>query len=232
MFPPALGRLGPHVLRARPRSAVAAALAAVLTLAIAACGGSSSDANQEAGRFPVEVTSASFPTRQTLGQTSLLRLGIRNAGRKALPALTVTVSIAGSEGQGATLPFAIRDPQPGLAQPDRPVWVLAARYPRFAGSSQPAGAETSNQRTYDFGPLKAGATANVVWKLSAVKTGRYALLYSVDAGLGGQSKAETGGGAAPGGSFLVRIGSKPYGTEVTGGGEVVPIGKRRGQAAR
>jgi hypothetical protein len=193
---------------------------------VTGCGGSSSDANQEAGRFPVEVRSASFPTRQKLGQTSLMQLGIRNAGRKALPALTVTVSVGGKEGRTSTLPFAIHDPQPGLAQPDRPVWVLAARYPRFAGSNEPAGAETSNQKTFDFGPLKAGASANLVWKLSAVKSGRYALLYSVDAGLGGQSKAETGGGATPGGSFSVRIASAPYGTEVTGSGEVVPLGKK------
>jgi len=201
---------------------------AILLLAPATgCGGSSSDANQEAGKFPVEVTSARFPTRQQLGQTSLMRLGIRNAGRKALPALTVNVSVGGKEGRGSTLPFAIHDPEPGLAQPDRPVWVLAARYPRFAGSKQPAGAEGSNQKTFDFGPLKPGATANLVWKLSAVKTGHFVLLYSVDAGIGGQSRAETGGGATPGGSFSVRISGKPYGTEVNGNGEVVRVGKKQ-----
>lgn len=205
----------------------ASALAAILALSIAACGGGgSSDANQEAGKFPVEVKSAEFPTAQHLGQTSLMRLGIRNAGHKALPALTVTVSIAGKEGQTSTLPFAIHDPEPGLAQPDRPVWVLAARYPRFAGSSGPAGAETSNQKTFDFGPLKAGATDDVLWKLSAVKSGHYVLTYVIDAGIGGQSKTETAGGATPGGSFSVRIASRPYGTEVRDNGEVVPLGKR------
>jgi hypothetical protein len=219
---PALGGLVRH----RTRTALAA-IAIVLLVAAGGCGGgSSSDANQEAGRFPVEVTSASFPTRQQLGQTSLMRLAVRNSGRKALPALTVNVSIASKEGRGSTLSFAIHDPEPGLAQPDRPVWVLAARYPRFAGSSAPAGAEGSNQKTYDFGPLKAGATANLVWKLSAVRTGRYVLLYGVDAGLGGQSKAVTGGGAAPGGSFSVKIEGKPYGTEVKGNGEIVRTGKQ------
>jgi hypothetical protein len=220
MFSPALGGTARH------RSCTALAALAILALAVTGCGGSSSDANQEAGKFPVEVTSAQFPTRQHLGQTSLMRLGIRNAGRKALPALTVNVSVGGKEGRGSTLPFAIHDPEPGLAQPDRPVWVLAARYPRFAGSKQPAGAEGSNQKTFDFGPLKPGATAQVVWKLSAVKTGHFVLLYSVDAGLGGQSKAQTAGGATPGGSFSVRISGKPYGTEVNGSGEVVRVGKR------
>lgn len=215
---PALG----GTARQRSRSALAV-LAAALLLAVSGCGGGedSSDANQEAGKFPVEVTSAEFPTRQTVGQTSLMRLGIRNTGRRDLPALAVSVSLGGEEGRGSTLPFTIRDPQPGLAQPDRPVWVLAARYPRFAGSAQPAGAESPNQKTFDFGPVKAGKTANLVWKLSAVRTGRYVLLYSVDAGLSGEARAVTAGGAAPGGSFSVRIGSKPYDTEVTDSGEVV-----------
>lgn len=198
------------------------ALTALTALALGGCGGgTSSDANQEAGHFPVEVTSAQFPTRQQIGQTYLMRLAIRNTGRKALPALTVNVSIAGKEGEGSTLPFTIHDPQPGLAQPDRPVWTLAARYPRFAGSSEPSGAETSNQKTFDFGPLAAGKTANVVWKLSAVRTGHYVVAYGIDAGLGGQSKAVTAGGASPGGSFSVRIESKPYNTEVAANGEVV-----------
>ena len=82
-------------------------------------------------------TEASFPTEQHLGQTSLMQLGVRNTGEKTVPALTVTISIAGEEGQTSSLPFGIRDPQPGLAQPDRPVWVLAAGYPRLAGSSEP-----------------------------------------------------------------------------------------------
>jgi len=204
-----------------------------LTLSIAACGGgSSSDANQAAGNFPVKVTSADFPPKQQIGQTSLLRLGIRNSGRKALPALVVTVSIAGKQGQTSTLPFTIHDPEPGLAQPDRPVWRLAAHYPKFAGSSEPGGAETSNQKTFDFGPLKAGASANLVWKLSAVKVGHFVLLYSVDAGLGGQSKAKTAGGATPGGSFSVDINSKAYNTEVTAGGEVVPLSEKPKKQAK
>lgn len=208
-----------------------AALATALALTVVACGGeSSSDANEQGGTFRVKVTNASFPTSQRLGQTSLMRLGIRNTGKKALPALTVNVSIAGKEGQTSTLPFAIHDPQPELAQPDRPVWVLAAHYPKFAGSSAPGGAETSNQKTYDFGPLKPGEAADLVWKLSAVKSGHYDLLYAIDAGLGNQVKAETGGGVKPGGSFSVQISPERLNKEVTGSGEVVD--KKPGQSAK
>jgi hypothetical protein len=167
------------------------------------------------------VTDANFPTQQHLGQTYLLDLGVRNTGDKTIPALTVNVSIKGKEGKGSTLPFGIRDPQPELAQPDRPVWVLAAHYPKSTGSTANGGAETSNQKTFDFGPLKKGATANVVWKLSAVRAGSYTLVYAVEAGLNGGTKAETGGGAAPGGSFTVKISSAERNTEVTDSGEVV-----------
>jgi hypothetical protein len=210
------------------RTAAAGVAAVAAAALLAACGGgSSSDANQPAGTFPVKVTTAQFPTAQRLGQTSLLQLGVRNTGGKTIPALTVTVSIAGRAGQTSSLPFGIHDPQPGLSQPDRPVWVLAEHFPKLAGSSKPGGAATSNRKTFDFGPLKPGDTTNAVWKLSAVKTGRYTLVYRIDAGLSGTAKAETTGGVAPGGSFAARISSATPNTIVTDSGEVVEIGKSK-----
>jgi hypothetical protein len=217
-----LGGHGTQVSHHRLRAAVVAVFAAALALSFAACGGeSSSDSNEAEGTYRVQVTDASFPTEQQLGQTYLLKLGVRNTSDKTIPALTVNASIKGKEGEGSTLPFGIHDPQPELAQPDRPVWVLAEHYPKFAGSSAPGGAGTSNPKTFDFGPLKKGATANVVWKLSAVKSGNYTLLYAIDAGLSGAAKAETGGGVAPGGSFAVKISSAERNTEVNDRGEVV-----------
>ncbi len=212
-----------QVSRHRHRASIVAAIAAATALSLTACGGSSSssDANEPAGTYPVKVTDASFATEQHIGQTYLMRLGIRNTGRKTIPALTVNVSIKGKAGATSTLPFAIHDPQPELAQPDRPVWTLAEHYPKFAGSSKPGGAETSNQKTFDFGALKAGDSADVVWKLSAVKAGHYTLLYAIDAGLSGAAKAETAGGGAPGGSFSVEISTAHRNTEVTDSGEVV-----------
>ncbi len=202
--------------------ATAAALAAALALSVAACGGGESrGANEPAGTYSVKVTGASLPARQPIGSTALMELGIRNTGTKTVPALIVNVSIAGKEGQASTLPFGIRDPQPELAQPDRPVWVLAARYPRFAGSSEPAGAETSTPKTFDFGPLKPGRTADLVWKLSAVRAGRWTVLYSIDAGLSPEVKAKTTGGVKPGGSFTARISTARPNKEVTDSGEVV-----------
>lgn len=176
----------------------------------------------------MKVFNAEFPTRQRLGQTSLMRIGVRNTDTETIPALAVTVSIAGKAGETSSLPFAIHDPQPDLAQPDRPVWVLAARYPKRAGDPGPGGARTSNQKTFDFGPLKPGAAVEGVWKLSAVKTGRYALVYEVGADLTDAAKAETASGVDPGGTFAVRITSKTPNTIVTDSGEVVEIPRKRG----
>lgn len=200
---------------------------AVAALLAACGGGSSSDANQPAGTYRVRVTEAEFPTEQKLGQTSLLRLGVRNSGQKTVPDLTMTISVAGKEGQASSLPFGTSDPQPGLAQPDRPVWVLAATYPRLAGSQEPGGTSTSNRKTFAFGPLKPGAAVRAVWKLSAVKAGKFTLLYDVDAGLSGTAKAETTGGVAPGGSFVTEISAIPPDTEVTDSGEVVEKPRQR-----
>ena len=202
-----------------------------LTASLAACGGESSSGDTEAaGKYPVEIVRAEFPTEQRLGETALLRLGVRNTGDRTMPVLTVTISVGGRDGQASSLPFTIHDPQPGLAQPDRPVWVLAATYPRLAGSSRPGGAQSANQKTFNFGRLEPDETVEAIWKLSAVKEGRFPLLYSVGAGLGGKGKAVTDGGTEPDGSFAVEISSVPQDTEVTDDGRVIEI-EREGKGS-
>ena len=50
---------------------------------LAACGGSPPRTRtRPAGTYQVKVTKAKFPTEQRLGQTSLLRLGVRNTGEQ------------------------------------------------------------------------------------------------------------------------------------------------------
>lgn len=194
---------------------------------LGACGESSSDSNERAGTYQVDVVDASFPSEQRLGQTSLLKLSIRNTGEETVPTVTVTVGIAGKQGEDSSLPFAIHDPQAGLAQADRPVWVLAETYPRFVGSSEPGGASTSNRKTFALGPLKPNDTASAIWKLSAVKAGDWKVIYRVGAGLGTQVKAETPSGEVPEGTFAANITAELPETEVTDDGEVVEIDDRR-----
>jgi hypothetical protein len=191
---------------------------------LAACGSSSpSDSNEKAGTYEVAVTDASFPTKQVIGQTSLMKIDVRNTGEETVPALTVTVNIQGNEGEDARIPFAIHDPQPGLAGPDRPVWVLAATYPRRAGDSAPGGAETSNAKTYSFGALKPGKSVEAIWKLSAVRAGKFTVAFEIDAGLSGEAKAKTSSGARPGGTFVTNITTALPETEVNAAGEIVEI---------
>jgi len=206
--------------------AIAIGFAALAVAAmLGGCGSSSSADDEPTGTFHVKVTEASFPTAQKLGQTSLLKLAVRNTGKRPVPALTVSFTIAGKEGVDSSLPFGVRDPQPDLAQPERPVWVLAQTYPRLHGSSKPGGASTSSPKTFAFGELKPGKTTTAVWKLSAVRSGKYTLLYSVDAGLSGKAKAKTDNGVRPGGSFATEISERLPETEVTNNGEIVEVEK-------
>lgn len=195
---------------------------------LGACGGgddSSASSEEPSVTFQVKVTEAQFPSLQRLGQTSLLRLGIRNTGERTVPGLSVTFTIAGEQGESSPLPFGVNDPQPELAQPERPVWVLASTYPRLRGSSDPGGASTSSRKTFALGSLDPNETTEAVWKLSAVRAGKFTLLYRIDAGLGGEAKAETEGGVAPGGSFSTEITERLPETEVTDNGEIVEIEK-------
>jgi hypothetical protein len=194
---------------------------AVLAPSASGCGGGGGrqDESEPSGRFPVRIVTSSFPTRQRLAQTSLLRIGVQNTGQKQVPALAVTISMD----RNAIHPFSVYDTQPGLSDPDRPVWILENDYPRLAGSNRPAGAETANDKTFDFGPLKPGDTVEAVWKVTPVRAGDYTIDYQIDAGLTGKAKAVTSGGGPPTGSFSVRITNRPPETRVNDQGEVVVV---------
>ncbi len=186
--PGALRRSGPHAQGAGLRIAGAALVSGAIAVLPAACGGEDQFANEAKGAYPVDVVAAKFPARQQLDQNAFLRIGVRNRGKRPLPAMSVTITIGGKEGVESAQPFSIRDPQPGLSIPDRPVWILADTYPRIAGKPGPGGAQTSNDKTFDFGELKPGDSRVGVWKLGAVKAGAYKLRYRVDAGLGGAAE--------------------------------------------
>jgi hypothetical protein len=218
---------GRHSQRTRLQAIAIGLAALAAAVLLGACGGGDSSAapDEAGGTFHVKVTEAEFPSLQRLGQTSILKLGMRNTGKRAVPGLTVSFTIKGRQGEDSSLPFGVSDPGPEVAQPDRPVWVLSATYPRLFGSADPGGASTSSPKTFAFGPLKPGQTTTAVWKLNAVRAGRYTLKYDIGAGLGGEAKAQTDGGVAPGGSFTAEISEELPETEVTDSGEIVEIGK-------
>lgn len=220
--PRALRGTGPQSRLARlQRVGLAACVGAATALSLAACGGGGTrqDADEPEGSFPVEIVTSEFPNRQRLAETSFLRLGVANTGQETIPELAITISID----KNAIRPFSIRDPQPGLAAPDRPVWVLENDYPKLAGEAVPAGAQTANDKTFDFGSLEPGDTVEAVWKVTPVRPGTFTLDYQVDAGLSGKAKAVTAGGSPPTGSFVVQISSIPPQTRVDDAGRVVVI---------
>jgi hypothetical protein len=207
-----------------------ALIAGLLVTGLAACGGSRQDANEPSGNFPVSIVSADFPSKQALAQNTNLTLAVANTGDQAIPDLAVTI-FTSSNANGSTagkLPtaqgsFSVRVNQPGLAIPFRPVWILEEGYPKLAGQTASAGAESAQTDTYSFGSLAANQTKRMVWNVTPVQPGTYTVHYRVAAGLQGKAKAVTSDGSVPEGEFVVRISNAPPQTRVNDSGQVVPI---------
>jgi hypothetical protein len=202
---------------------------ASLVIGLAACGDDEErqDADEPAGEFPVNVTEARFPTNQRLAQTSDLRLAIENIGEETVPDLAVTI-YTGDEKAGG--PFDVPSDQPGLADPNRPVWILESEYPKLLTAGQDpdeldqaptAGAEAAQTNTFSFGPLPPGESKDIVWRVTPVQPDTYTVHYEVAAGLQGKAKAVTGDGSPVEGEFVVTITDKPPKTCVSDSGEVL-----------
>jgi hypothetical protein len=199
---------------------VAAIAAAV---ALSACGGGQNQAaNEPSGTFPVQITTASWPTAQRLSQHTHLVIAIRNSGTKAIPdvAVTITDPKLGTSVQA----FGQYLSQPGLASHSRPVWIVDQAPGPCLYSCQnggPGGAVTAYSNTWALGRLRPGATARFDWSLTAVAPGTHTVQYEVAAGLNGKAKARLAGGQIPVGKFTVRVSSKPAQAFVTQSGQVV-----------
>lgn len=196
-------------------------------LALAACGESAprQDADEPAGEFPVDVFKAKFPNRQRLAETNDLTLGVENSGAAPIPDVAVTVFIADESGEPAASgqPFYTRIEQPGVANPNRPVWILEDTYPHVRGLPPPKGSSpgtVAQTNTFGFGELAPGDRIEMVWRLTAVRAGTYTIDYEVAAGLHGKARAVTADGSPPEGKFVVTISDVPPKATVTGSGRV------------
>lgn len=84
-------------LRMRDRLGVALALA-LCTVGLAACGGGErQDEDEPEGEYPVEITAAEFPAKQSLAQTSNLLLSVQNTGEETVPNLAITIFTVANE---------------------------------------------------------------------------------------------------------------------------------------
>jgi len=246
MLPAPLEESASTALAVRARKRVGIGIAVALTAAgVASCGGERQDANEPEGDFPVQITSANFPSKQQLAQNTNLTLSVANTGDKTIPDLAITIftspnastngsgsaSTTTTTGTGTTaqeLPtsqgsFSVRSEQQGLAIPFRPVWILEEGFPKLAGQSASAGAEAAQTDTFSFGSLASNQTRDMVWNVTPVQAGTYTVHYRVAAGLQGKAKAVTADGSIPEGEFVVRISSAPPQTRVNDAGQVVPI---------
>ena len=194
-----------------------------IALGLAACGedAESQADNEPSGDFPVEVTTAKFPTKQRLAQTSDLVLGVKNTGDEALPMLAFTIE---TDDGGADGSFAIRMDDDSLANPNRPVWILENKFPRPVDTPPPPGLGPgfrAQTNTWGFDTLEPGDTEEIVWRVTPVQGGTYTLHYRVEAGLDGNAKAVTADGGEVKGEFVVTISDKPPKATVDNAGNVV-----------
>jgi hypothetical protein len=194
-----------------------AAIALAGLIAVTGCGsGERQDADEPEGKFPVEVLNASFPERQQLAQSSNLVITVRNAGRRTIPNIALTVD-----------GFGYRRDDPDLADRERPrfavngVPVEIAGFPE-AKDATPRGCDTAYVNTWACGPLRRGAQTTFRWSVTAVQAGPFKIDWRVAAGLDGKAKAVSpGGGAAPSGSFAGSVSSRAPRTRIGEDGRTI-----------
>jgi hypothetical protein len=181
----------------------------IVPLFAAACGGGErQDANEPEGDFRVEVVRASFPKRQHIAEDVSLRLRVRNLADRTLDNVAVTVETK-ANGANAPAAFGQRASGTGLADSERPVWVL---------EEGPVGGGTAYDNTWLAGTLAPGEAREMIWKLVASKAGSYEVGYSVAPGLTGRGQAV---GRRTDGSFDVTISDAPVPARVDEDGKVV-----------
>jgi hypothetical protein len=162
----------------------------VCCLLVAGCGaGERQDAGEPRAAYDVRVVTAAFPSRQSLSSPVTMRIVVRNQGRRRVP--DVAVSLGG---------LSTRNPQPGIADPMDPVWVV---------TGQPTAGVTAYDATWALGPLEAGGQKRLEWQLTPVVAGTHTVTWTVAAGLTGRSIARGPDGQRPAGTFTVRVSDAP-----------------------
>jgi hypothetical protein len=203
-----------------------AALATVLALGVSGCGdvptGGPQDVDERVGRYPVELEASSFPADQKLGRRSTLEIVVRNAGRRVIPNVAVTLGENLNEGkndpEGRVGTFDRRRRDRDLSDPRRPQFVLNKapidyRRERTAAEGSlvegevraDSGDDPTYVDTYDLGRLGPGRTVKFRWNVTAVEAGPYAIVWRVVAGLDGRAKAVLPSGEVPRGRFTGAI---------------------------
>ena len=223
------GRRAQRRIGARALTALAG-----IALLVAGCGSGNKkqDVNEPKGSFPVSVEKATFPSAQKLATATRMEIVVRNAGRRPVPNVSVTVKCRG-QGPGNTAGgggFYYRTQQKGVADPERPQFVvdkIPTRTERPVGqlSLDPLERSSALVNTYPLGRLAPGRTATFTWDVTAVRAGPFKLCWRVNAGLFGKAKAVTASSSAEPitGVFRGNVSRKAPIAEVTPDGKVVEV---------
>jgi hypothetical protein len=186
-------------MRARSPIGVVAILATAGLLA--GCGGGGGerqDADEPSGTFKVDVVEHSFPARQRLANTAVMKVVVKNSGSETIPNVAVTVT-SDDDAKGGP-GFTTRSTSPDQADPTRQLWIV---------DRGPHGGDTAYVSTWALGPLPAGRTKTFEWHVTPVVAGTHVLRWHVAAGLNGKAVARTAGGTDPVGTWRVNVSRKP-----------------------
>jgi hypothetical protein len=168
------------------------------------CGGNDrQDAKEPKGTYDVKVVGASFPSKQQLAEHATMKIAVRNDGTKTVPNLAVTV------GRNGKATFSYQSQQPGLADPERPIWII---------DEPPLGGTTAYVDTWALGRLRPHQTKTFKWGVTAVRAGTYRVDYAIAAGLNGNAKVRR---ADASGTFHVNVTHQAAQACVTDAGKVV-----------
>jgi hypothetical protein len=203
----------------RSASVVLVAGAACIATALVGCGGARQDASEPAGTYRVSIVSpTTFPQRQLVASHTTMSVTVKNDDTRTIPNLTLTVTTnnaggAMATGSEGTAPhgFNYVSPEPGLSNPQRPVWIVDGVALRRDSETVagPSAGTTAYTDTWSLGQLGPGATATFSFRLTPVKVGTWSVGYHVDAGLNGKAVAQLANGQAPTGAFQIRISNIP-----------------------
>ena len=178
---------------------------ACAALGASACGAARQDVAEVKGTFVIEVVKASFPASQAIARPTKLELQLRNAGTRTAPRVAVSMDS-----------FYYTENYPHLAASQRPVWVVeqgpgppVSTPVASQAVSPPGGAQTAYVNTWTLGPLAAGATQTLTWRVTPVKAGVHTVRFTVAAGLAGKAKAQVASGAPVQGQLTADVAPLP-----------------------
>ena len=165
------------------------------------------DEDEPKGSYPVEVNNATFPGSQKLAKRSKMVIEVRNAGTKTIPNISVVLRCGRGGGSGGQGGFTYRTPHEGVADPERPQFVvneIPTRTPRPKARQvelDPLERSSAYVDTFPLGRLRQGETVEFRWDVTAVKAGPFKVCWRVAAGLDGKAKAVASGGSEVAGEF-------------------------------